>query len=81
MTGVKSQIVAHLRRSEGAGAADVARRLGVSAEFVQSAMDDLEKDGHIVGNGKTGYALSENEKRRCVRHKRLEERRRPLVRW
>ena len=81
MTGVEDQILACLRRTEGAGAADIARQLRVSAHFVRAVMDRLATEGRIVSSGSAGYALSEDEKRRSERYKRLEQRRRPLVRW
>ena len=81
MTGVENQILACLRRTEGAGAADIARQIRVSTEFVQSVVGRLAGEGRIVGSGSTGYTLSQNEKKRMERYKCLEERRRPLVRW
>jgi len=81
MTGVENQILAFLRRMQGAGAADVARRICVSTEFVQSVMEELEREGRIVKSGSAGYVLSQNEERRAERYKCLEQRRRPFVRW
>ena len=81
MSGVENQILACLRRTERAGAADIARQIGVSTEFVESVMDHLAREGRIVRSGSAGYALSQSEKRSLKRYNRLGERRRPLLRW
>lgn len=81
MTGIEDQIIACLRKTEPAQTADIACQIGVSTQFVQSLIDNLTKEGRIVRSGDAGYALSQNEERRLERYKRLEERRRPFVRW
>jgi len=81
VTGVENQILAYLGRTEGAEAADIAQRIGVSTKFAQSIMDELAREGRIVTSGSTGYILSQNERRRSRRYRSLEERRRPFLRW
>lgn len=81
MSGVENQILTCLRKREGAIATEIARQIGVSKEFAQSVMDDLAKEGRIVKSGSGVYAVSQSEKRRWERYRRLEERRRPFLRW
>jgi predicted ArsR family transcriptional regulator len=81
MTGIENQILACLRRPDCAAAADVAQRIGVSPEFVQSVLDLLEKEERIAKTGSAGYTLSPSQKGRSERYRRLEARRKPFVRW
>jgi len=81
MTGIENQILACFRRPGCATAADVAQRIGVSPEFVQSVLDPLEKEGLIAKTGRAGYALSPREKGRSERYRHSEARRKPFVRW
>ena len=81
MTGLEDQILACLRRPDCSAATDVARRIGVSPEFVQPVMDRLAKEECLVGTDGGGYALSPKGKRRVERHRHLEAWRKPLVRW
>ena len=81
MTGIENQILACIRKSEGAGAPDIASQIGVSTAFVQSVIDDLMREDIIVRSGSAGYAVSQDGKRRLERYRSLERQRKPFVRW
>ena len=59
MTGAETQIVRIVAEQKRADAASVARRVGVSPEYVASRIRNLTEDGYLKDIGNGVYAVKQ----------------------